>query len=161
MNIKPSKALAKAFSAYNAKARQNQTKPMQDSRLALFALIQTLTVVPEGLSDLLWDSFGDRTQSTARFRASIDAWYQGQGWVTRVKLSEYCASRSVSPRWENTLREAVRSYYSLELGDFKNFIVVPDKVDSEHAFIVRIDQPMPSKVPAKPKQSLSKALAKR
>ena len=138
MNTKPSKALAKAFSAYNTTAKAQQTKPMQDSRLPLFALIQTLTVVPANLSDLLWDSFGDRTQSTERFRASIDAWYKGATWVTRVKVSEYCASRSVSPRWENTLREAVRSYYSLELGDLKNFIVVPDKVDSEHAFIVRI-----------------------
>ena len=138
MNIKPSKALTKAFSAYNTKAKAQQTKPMQDSRLPLFALMQTLSLVPAGLSDLLWDSFGDRTQSTARFRASIDAWYQGQGWVTRVKVSEYCASRSVSPRWENTLREAVRSYYSLDLNDGRNFIVVPDKVDGEHAFIVRI-----------------------
>ena len=138
MNIKPSKALAKAFANYNAKARQNQTKPMQDSRLALFALIQTLTVVPKTLASLAWDISGDRTKSTDRFRECVSAVNANATWTVKVKVSDYCVSRSASPRWENTLREAVRSYYSLDLNDGRNFIIVPDKVDPESAFIVRI-----------------------
>lgn len=139
MNIKPSKALAKAFSAYNAKARQNQTKPMQDSRLALFALMQTLTKSVTdfpNLSGLGWDEVGERKYASARFRACHES--GNATWTVKVKVSDYCASRSQAPRWENTLREAVRSYYSLDLNDGRNFIIVPDKVDPESAYIVRI-----------------------
>lgn len=137
MSTKPTKALAKAFADYNANAKANQTKPMQESRLALFALLQTLANVPAELHSFLWDIAGDRTQATSRFRSCVEAVNNNAKWVCKVRVPDYCVSRSASPRWENTLREAVKSYYSLEI-DNKAFIVVPDKVDSESAFIVRI-----------------------
>jgi len=133
---KPKPKLAKAFNAYNAKARENQTKPMSETRVYLFAVMESLTVVPKSLAGLGWDIAGDRSMATARFRACAHAWQIRESWVAKIPVSLFCESRSANPRWENTLREAVKSYYSLDLGG--QWIVVPDKVDSESAYIVRI-----------------------
>ena len=133
---KPKPDLAKAFNAYNAKARENQTKPMHESRVFLFAVMESLTLIPKHLTPLGWDIAGERSMASARFRACAHAWQIREGWVAKVPVSLFCESRSASPRWENALREAIKSYYSLERKG--HWVVVPDKVDPESAFIVRI-----------------------
>lgn len=130
--------LKKAFHAYNESARKAQTKPMKETRLALFSLIYSLTVVPSELSHLLWNVAGDKSQATERFRECVKACANGAKWCVSVNITEHCQVRSANPRLENSLREAVKSYYSLEL-DSKEFIIVPDKVNPTHGYVVRIN----------------------
>lgn len=136
-SVKAAPSLVKAFNAYNDNARKAQTKPMKESRLALFSVLYSLAKVPSELSHLAWDLAGDRSMATQRFRECFNACTEGADWCVDIDITEHCESRSASARLDNSLREAVKSYYSLEL-DSKAFIVVPNKVDSTHAFVVRI-----------------------
>ena len=135
---KPKPQLEKAFNAYNESAKKNQTKPMNETRKYLFAVLESLVVVPSKLANLNWDIVGDRTQATNRFRACVEAVNNGEKWVVQIPVPLFCESRSANPRWENSLREAVRSYYSLGINKGFNFVIVPDKVNPESAFVVRI-----------------------
>ena len=74
--------------------------------------------------------------ATQRFRECFNACIEGADWCIDIDITEHCESRSASARLDNSLREAVKSYYSLELEG--TFIVVPNKVDSTHAYVVRI-----------------------
>ena len=135
-SVKAAPSLIKAFNSYNENARKAQTKPMKDSRLALFSVLYSLAQVPSELSHLGWDIAGDRSMATQRFRECFNACANGAKWCVDIDITEHCESRSASARLDNSLREAVKSYYSLELEGA--FIVVPNKVDSTHAYVVRI-----------------------
>lgn len=138
--MKVSAKLQKAFNAYNERAKANQVKPISESRLALFALLESITkVVPNTLGEFA-DTW-DRSKATARFQTAYatvnDKNYdKARAWVIAVDIFDYCETRSANPRMENSLREAIGSYYLLELNN-KCFTVVPNRVNSHSAFIVR------------------------
>ena len=136
--MKVSAKLAKAFANYNLKAKEHQVKPISEARLPLFALLETLTKSVK-LSDYPeFNEFSDefRSMSSDRFKTCVALESDGLAWLTCVDVMDYCETRSANPRYENTLREAISSYYLLMLNT-RSFIVVPDKRNSQCAFIVR------------------------
>lgn len=151
--MKIPKIVSEAFYAYNENAKNAQTKPMKETRLSLFAVLYSLSVVPSELSHLLWDRAGDRSMATARFRECVKACETGAKWCIDIDITEHCETRSANPRLENSLREAVKSYYSLDI-DGKVFIVVPNKVEPTRGYVVCISNGVTAKVATKPKKKV-------
>jgi len=154
--MKVPKVVSNAFFAYNENAKNSQTKPMKETRLQLFTVLYSLSVVPSELSHLLWDIVGDRSMATARFRECVKACANGAKWCIDIDITEHCETRSANPRLENSLREAVKSYYSLDI-DGKVFIVVPNKVEPTRGYVVCVGNSVPAKVTTKPKKKVSVA----
>ena len=101
-SVKAVPSLVRAFNAYNDNARKAQTKPMKETRLALFSVIYALSVVPSELSHLLWNVVGDKTQATDRFRECVKACANGAKWCVDIDITEHCQVRRANPRLENT-----------------------------------------------------------
>ena len=136
MAIKPSQKLAKAFAKFNATAKARQVKPMQDSRLVLFALLETLAKeIPTNKFPEFADC-SDTKAATKRYQTCANT--AKAEWLLVVNAPEFCAVRAGTQnvRWENSIREAIKSYYTLELNS-REFAVVPNKANPEKPFIVR------------------------
>ncbi len=133
--MKVSAKLAKAFAKYNANAKAHQVKPISEARLPLFAMLETLAKeVPSTLKEFADTS--DRSTATARYRSCVEAYENNAQWVTLVDVFDYCETRSANPRYENTLREAINSYYLLGV-NARSFCVVPDRANAQRAYVVR------------------------
>jgi hypothetical protein len=133
--MKVSAKLAKAFAKYNANAKAHQVKPISEARLPLFAMLETLAKeVPSTLKEFADTS--DRSTATARYRSCVEAYENNAQWVTLVDVFDYCETRSANPRYENTLREAINSYYLLGV-NARSFCVVPDRANGQRAYVVR------------------------
>ena len=133
--MKVSAKLAKAFAKYNANAKAHQVKPISEARLPLFSLLENIAkVVPSTLSE--FSDTSDRSTATARYRSCVEAYESGESWVTLVDVFDFCEVRSANPRYENTLREAINSYYLLGV-NARSFSVVPDRANGQRAYIVR------------------------
>jgi hypothetical protein len=127
------KKVTEAFNRFNAEAKAKQVKPISEARLPLFALIYALTVVPK--SEVAFADKSDRSLAKARFQTSYEAEANGAKWIVSVNVPDYCEARSASPRWENTLREAVKSYVALF--PKQDFVIVADRTNGDFAYIVR------------------------
>ena len=105
------KKVSEAFNRFNAEAKAKQVKPISEAKLPLFALIYALTKVPK--SEVALADKSDKSMAKTRFQTSYEAEADGATWLVSVHVPTYAEARSQSPRWENTLRESVKSYKHL------------------------------------------------